>query len=54
MLLCVDIGNTNIKLGLYDGENLVTHWRIYTDESKLADEYAVLVLSLFESENINK
>ena len=54
MLLCVDIGNTNIKLGLYDGENLVTHWRIYTDESKLADEYAVLVLSLFESENIDK
>jgi type III pantothenate kinase len=54
MLLCVDIGNTNIKLGLYDGETLVTHWRINTDESKLADEYAVLVLSLFESENIHK
>jgi len=54
MLLCVDIGNTNIKLGLYDGETLVTHWRIYTNESKLADEYAVLVLSLFESENIDK
>ncbi len=54
MLLCVDIGNTNIKLGLYKGDELVTHWRIYTDESKLADEYAVLLLSLFESEQINK
>ena len=54
MLLCIDIGNTNIKLGLYEGEKLVTHWRIYTDESKLADEYGVLVLSLFESENIDK
>lgn len=54
MLLCVDIGNTNIKLGLYEGDKLVTHWRIFTDESKLADEYAVLVLSLFETENINK
>ena len=54
MLLCVDIGNTNIKLGLYEGEKLVTHWRIFTDESKLADEYAVLLLSLFESENIRK
>jgi type III pantothenate kinase len=54
MLLCVDIGNTNIKLGLYEGEKLVTHWRIYTNESKLADEYAVLLLSLFESENIRK
>ena len=54
MLLCVDIGNTNIKLGLYEVEKLVTHWRIYTNESKLADEYAVLLLSLFESENIRK
>lgn len=54
MLLCVDIGNTNIKLGLYLKEKLVTHWRIYTDPSKLADEYAVLLLSLFASEDIAK
>ena len=54
MLLCADIGNTNIKLGLYDGDELVTHWRIFTDASKLADEYGVLLLSLFESENIDK
>ena len=54
MVLCVDIGFTNIKLGLYKRDELVTHWRIYTDESKLADEYAVLLLSLFESENVNK
>ncbi|MCX6056232.1 MAG: type III pantothenate kinase [Chloroflexi bacterium] len=53
MLLCVDIGNTNIKLGLYQGKELVTHWRIFTDPSKLADEYAVLLLSLFSSENIS-
>ncbi len=54
MLLCVDIGNTNIKLGLYRGDELVTNWRIFTDPSKLADEYGVLLLSLFESENIRK
>ncbi|MBA4375776.1 MAG: pantothenate kinase [Anaerolinea sp.] len=54
MLLCVDIGNTNIKLGLYRGESLVTHWRIFTDASKLSDEYAVLLLSLFASESIQK
>ena len=54
MLLCIDIGNTNIKFGLYKGEKLVTHWRIFTDTSKLADEYAVLLLSLFASENIRK
>lgn len=54
MLLCIDIGNTNIKLGLYKGEELVTHWRVYTNDRKLADEYAVILLSLFESENIVK
>lgn len=54
MLLCIDIGNTNIKFGLYKGEKLVTHWRIFTDTSKLADEYAVLLLSLFASEGISK
>ncbi|MBP9676441.1 MAG: type III pantothenate kinase [Anaerolineaceae bacterium] len=54
MLLCIDIGNTNIKLGLYQGGNLITHWRIYTNKRKLADEYSVLLLSLFENENIDK
>ena len=54
MILCIDIGNTNIKLGLYQGDELVTHWRIFTDDSKLADEYGVLLLSLFASENIQK
>ncbi len=54
MLLCIDIGNTNIKLGLYREKTLITHWRIFTDVKKLADEYAVVMLSLFESENINK
>jgi type III pantothenate kinase len=54
MLLCIDIGNTNIKFGLYKDDKLVTHWRIFTDTSKLADEYAVLLLSLFASEGILK
>ena len=54
MILCVDIGNTNIKMGLYNGEKLVTRWRVYTDRSKLADEYAVVMLSLFASEGIRK
>ncbi len=52
MLLCIDIGNTNIKLGLFEGDRLRTHWRIATNRVKLADEYAMLLLSLFASENI--
>ena len=54
MLLCIDIGNTNIKLGLYRGDDLVSRWRIFTDPAKLADEYGVMLLSLFASENIDK
>lgn len=54
MLLCIDIGNTNIKLGLYREDALVSRWRIFTDPAKLADEYGVMLLSLFASENIDK
>ncbi len=46
MLLCVDVGNTNIVLGLYQGEHLSHHWRIATDHERTADEYAVLLLSM--------
>ncbi len=46
MLLCVDIGNTNIVMGLYRGEELVTHWRISTDHQKMPDEYGLLLLNL--------
>jgi type III pantothenate kinase len=47
-LFCVDIGNTNVVMGLYEGGTLVTHWRIATDHQKMADEYAMLILDLFE------
>ncbi len=46
MLLCVDIGNTNIVMGLYRGEELLTHWRISTDHQKMPDEYAMILASL--------
>lgn len=47
-LFCVDIGNTNIVMGLYASEELVTHWRIATVHRRMADEYAMLILDLFE------
>lgn len=52
MLLCIDIGNTNIKFGVFDGERLVCRWRVATDRTRLADEYAVLLINLFSTENI--
>ena len=47
-LFCIDVGNTNIVMGLYEGEELATHWRVATDHRKMADEYAMLILELFE------
>jgi type III pantothenate kinase len=52
MLLCIDIGNTNIKLGLFNGDRPRAHWRIATNRAQLADEYAMLLLDLFASERI--
>jgi type III pantothenate kinase len=54
MLLCIDIGNSNIKLGLFDKNDMVMHWRIATNRSSLPDEYAVLLLNLFEIDRIKK
>lgn len=53
MLLCVDIGNTNIKLGVFDGEEMRAHWRVATDRTRLADEYAMLIRNLFTTEGFN-
>jgi type III pantothenate kinase len=47
MLLTIDIGNTNIKIGVYEGERLLANWRMATERLKLADEYAVLISNLF-------
>jgi type III pantothenate kinase len=46
MLLCIDLGNTNITLGLYEDDDLHSHWRINTDHHKMPDEYGMLFLSL--------
>ncbi len=47
MLLVIDVGNSNIVMGIYEGTTLVRHWRIATDKSRTADEYGVLLQSLF-------
>jgi len=47
MLLVFDVGNTNTVIGVYDGEELVCHWRISTDRQKTSDEYGMLIKTLF-------
>jgi type III pantothenate kinase len=48
MLLTIDIGNTNITLGLYDGEALGPRWRLATDHSRMSDEYGIMLIALFQ------
>jgi len=46
MLLVIDIGNTSITLGVFEGEKLRATWRMATAIHRMADEYATLVLNL--------
>ncbi|WP_431949718.1 type III pantothenate kinase [Actinacidiphila sp. bgisy167] len=46
MLLTIDVGNTHTVLGLFDGEEIVEHWRVSTDPRRTADEMAVLMQGL--------
>lgn len=46
MLLALDIGNTSIHIGLFEGETLTATWRVGVEQEKLPDEYGVLLMSL--------
>jgi type III pantothenate kinase len=52
MLLAVDIGNTNITIGVFDGSKMKATWRVATGVHRMPDEYASLILHLFEHEGI--
>jgi type III pantothenate kinase len=46
MLLCVDVGNTNITLGMYEGQTLGPRWRLATDHERMPDEFILQLLGL--------
>ena len=52
MLLAIDIGNTNIVLGVFEGSRLKGNWRIATRLSKTSDEYGILILDLFHANRL--
>jgi len=53
MLLAVDIGNTNVTLGVFDGEKLHATYRLATHVSQMPDEYGVFILSLLQHRSID-
>ena len=53
MLLAIDIGNTNVTLGVFDKEELRATWAIATDIKKTADEYAVFLMNLLPRDGLD-
>jgi len=54
MLLAIDVGNTNIVLGVFDGDTLVQSWRLQTLRERTADELGLLVDGLFAHSRIER
>ena len=53
MLLVIDIGNTSMVLGIFEGEELKYSWRVATRKQQSSDEYAVLYRNLFQLEGLS-
>lgn len=53
MLLAIDIGNTNITLGLYEGDRLGPRWRLATGHGQTPDEYGALMTGMFRHAGID-
>src|SRR5947208_13849759 len=54
MLLAVDVGNTNIVLGVFDGRTLVQSWRLQTLRERTSDELGLIVDGLFAHSRIER
>jgi type III pantothenate kinase len=54
MLLAIDIGNTNIVLGVFDGKKLAHSWRLTTLRERTADELGLLVHGLFDVSRVDR
>ncbi|MHC1739670.1 MAG: type III pantothenate kinase [Anaerolineaceae bacterium] len=52
MLLTIDIGNTNITLGLYQNETLKKHWRMATNHERMPDEYGIMMSDLLDHSGV--
>ena len=52
MLLAIDVGNSNVVLGVFEGDSLVESWRLATDNKRSADEYGTIIESMFMRQGI--
>jgi type III pantothenate kinase len=54
MLLAIDIGNTNITMGIYEGEKMLKAWRMATDHERMPDEYGLQITGLIHQSGFDK
>lgn len=54
VILVFDIGNTNIKLGLFDDKNMVEYWRLSTSRTKTSDEFGIVIENMFAHSGVSK
>ena len=53
MIICLDVGNTNIKFAVYDGEQLKLSFRVATEQKKTSDEYGGQLISILSNNGIS-
>ncbi len=53
MLLAVDVGNTNVVLGVFNKKEMIASWRLTTDTRRSADEYGTLISQMFRHDGID-
>jgi type III pantothenate kinase len=54
VLLAIEVGNTNTKIGVYDGARLVASWRLTTRREQTADEYGLFIETLLRSRSLER
>lgn len=53
MIVVMDVGNTNITFGVYEGKKLLNHWRMATDREKTSDEFGMFFMNIFNHEKLD-
>src|SRR5690349_17043061 len=52
MLLAIDVGNTNVTIGVFEGDRLAHSWRLAALRERTADELGILITRLFEQSRL--
>ncbi len=53
MLLAINVGNTNIRIGVYEAKKLIAHWKLGTNRTWTSDEFGMFFMSFFSNEKLD-